>query len=128
MTDWLVHLQEKNEKAIALAQHLPPEVQPIYPGPVPQIVDCWCRMMCQPYGVHHRTLDLYEQFNAAHCIDLFRELHSQSAGRARWQAVCAQVRDQALLRLVSCFQIASKLQLNYKVSLLSFPGIRNAPS
>ena len=114
MNDWLKYLRKQNDKSISFALRFPPEIRLISPAQIPQIVRHWCQTLGQPYSVHHRTLDIYEQFMMAHFTDLYRSTISSHDKRSKWQTIYANVKHQALLRLVSCFQIASKLEMNHK--------------
>jgi hypothetical protein len=120
MNDWLKYLRKQNDKSINFALRFPPEIRLISPAQIPQIVSHWCQTLGQPYNVHHRTLDIYEQFMMAHFTDLYRSTISSHDKRSKWQTIYANVKHQALLRLVSCFQIASKLEMNHKARTVYF--------
>ena len=120
MNDWLKYLRKQNDRSINFALRFPPEIRLISPAQIPQIVSHWCQTLGQPYNVHHRTLDIYEQFMMAHFTDLYRSTISSHDKRSKWQTIYANVKHQALLRLVSCFQIASKLEMNHKARTVYF--------
>lgn len=55
-----------------------------------------------------------------HLEDLYTYVHNTNTTKKKseWKAIFDRVRNQAFLRIVSCCQIASKLNSHYKVAVI----------
>lgn len=87
----------------------------------------WCSQLKLSDNVMYRTLELYNDFCAVFsnhlsqkysmsvpgAIDKKRALKSSTT---YWNDYLTEINHQSILHLVSCLQIASKLEDNYKVN------------
>ena len=119
MEDWLKYLHQENKRGI---EHIScfSEIA-VFTASIAEIVSVWCRNYQLPHAVLYRTLEIYDNFIATYSKDLYinwknSKQSSSLQGRAHWQEIFTEIKHQGLLYLVSCFQIASKLELSYKVN------------
>jgi len=118
MEDWLKYLHQENKRGI---EHIScfSEIA-VFTASIAEIVSVWCRNYQLPHAVLYRTLEIYDNFIATYSKDLYinwknSKQSSSLQGRAHWQEIFTEIKHQGLLYLVSCFQIASKLELSYKI-------------
>lgn len=110
MDEWLSHLKKQNEEGIKSASYCPENLIISTPE-ISSIVNAWCAELSQPQSVKVRTLEIYENFLTAHCKQLHKSLaDSASENKKMWREKLAKTKHQSLLRLMSCFQIASKVE------------------
>lgn len=100
-------------------------------GPLPKsvagIVYVWCQKLKLTQNVFHRTLELFESFLFMHISTKTRNLLNSTNKRTRSspdpstttnnEEIKMELKHQSILYLVSCLQIASKLEDGYKVYL-----------
>lgn len=132
--EWLKYLQWYNDKARSWHETLPIDLgslwQPVDLLTPPFVFDVafkWCQQLKQPMGVSYRTVEIYERFARSYCCQSLHlkttvvgSINLKTSCKMRWQEFCMEMRHQSLLHLVSCLQIASKLENGYKVGLFIF--------
>ena len=76
----------------------------------------------QPDGVSYRTAELYEQFIRSYYCQRFclitassKKSDTTTPKKDVFQDIHTEIKHQSLLHLISCLQIASKLEDGYKV-------------
>ncbi|EFX80305.1 hypothetical protein DAPPUDRAFT_304171 [Daphnia pulex] len=129
LKDWLKYLCYQNDKAISWHDTLTIDLRTSHPlgesnlspPSVFGIVYKWCQKLKQPVGVSYRTVELYERFTRSYCSQTFypktavNKSEFVTAKKISFQEIHTELRHQSLLHLVSCLQIASKLENGYKV-------------
>lgn len=124
--DWLIHLQSRDKLSLTdeltnSSENTWPLGDSFSPSVISSIVYKWCQQLKQPMGVPHRTVELYERFFRIHYRSSFvstsaiDSLKPNMLNKSQWQEIYTEIRHQSLLYLVSCLQIASKLENGYKV-------------
>ncbi|KAK4029007.1 cyclin N-terminal domain-containing protein 1 isoform X1 [Daphnia magna] len=127
--EWLKYLQWYNDKARSWHETLPIDLgslwQPVDLLTPPFVFDVafkWCQQLKQPMGVSYRTVEIYERFARSYCCQSLHlkttvvgSINLKTSCKMRWQEFCMEMRHQSLLHLVSCLQIASKLENGYKL-------------
>ena len=77
-----------------------------------------CRRLGQPTPVFFRALQLFERFMETHMVEMYQHITTkvERANREKeWKSLLERIRSQAILRMLSCIQISSKLALHYKI-------------
>ena len=135
LEEWLTILCCQNDKAISWHDTVLSDLRSLRylgegnlsPPPVFLIIYQWCKQLKQPVGVSYRTVELYERFIRSYYCQRFRlateanksetvtAVPSTTPKKIIFQEIYTEIRHQSLLHLVSCFQIASKLEDGYKV-------------
>ncbi|XP_037076490.1 cyclin N-terminal domain-containing protein 1-like [Pollicipes pollicipes] len=78
----------------------------------------FCRRLSQPSPVFFRALQLFERFMQAHMMEMSQYITTkvERANRDKeWKSLLERIHSQAILRMLSCVQISSKLSLHYKI-------------
>ncbi|XP_065564400.1 uncharacterized protein LOC136029866 [Artemia franciscana] len=68
-----------------------------------------CDRLKQPRDVWYQTLEIYERFMSELYITLNAHVQSSSCKKEEWRNIICKSQEQTLLRIVSCVQIASKM-------------------
>ena len=126
--DWLAYLKFHNDRprAVPASETHPTTCLVFEPPYVAETILKLCHQLKQPTGVMHRTLELYYDFYTVRCHHLAQtsvpksaaDENSNSAAEVdsdKWNEAITEMRHSCLFHLVSCLQIASKLESNYKV-------------
>ncbi|KAK7093835.1 cyclin N-terminal domain-containing protein 1-like [Littorina saxatilis] len=78
-----------------------------------------CEKLQMPDQVKFVAIELFDRFMQKHLAELYEHVYSNSTPMAQkaqdWQNIMDKVQKQLYLRVVSCCQIASKLNSHYKV-------------
>lgn len=119
MEDWLKYLCLNNTRGMKYISCFT-EIE-VFTTAITQIVYVWCTQYQLPSAVLYRTLEIYDNFIVTYSRDLYTDWKKSKQdlslnGKAHWQEAFTTIKHQGLLYLVSCFQIASKLEVNYKVN------------
>ncbi len=135
LEEWLTILHCQNDKPISWHDTVLSDLRSLRylgegnlsPPPVFLIIYQWCKQLKQPVSVSYRTVELYERFIRSYYCQRFRlateanksetvtAVPSTTPKKIIFQEIYTEIRHQSLLHLVSCFQIASKLEDGYKV-------------
>lgn len=121
--DWITHLRNQNAMSNSIYEQA---TDTMYSKSFPSsfsstlslasnILYKWCQQLQQPTGVPHRALELYERFSLVNCQNCFENCLKN---KDSFEEMLTTLRHQSLLHLVSCLQIASKLEDGYKVGCL----------
>ncbi|KAF0295905.1 Cyclin N-terminal domain-containing protein 1 [Amphibalanus amphitrite] len=76
------------------------------------------RRLGQPPSVFFRALQLFERFMETHMAEMHQYIVTKVERDSRqkeWKNLLERIRSQAILRMLSCIQISSKLALHYKI-------------
>jgi hypothetical protein len=140
LEDWLAFLCCQNDKAKSWHDTLEIDLRELHllgegnlsHSSVFHIVYSWCQQLKQPDGVSYRTVELYERFVRSYYCQKFclitqpkRQETATTTKKDLYQDIITEIRHQSLLRLVSCLQIASKLENGYKVESLIYTQTTN---
>lgn len=95
------------------------------PPYVAETVYYWCQLLDQPSGVMYRTVEIYSDFYVTRCHHILEKsstspeitnsISSSIVKSVSWHECFSEMKHQSLLHLVSCLQIASKLEDHYTV-------------
>lgn len=124
--DWLAYLKYHNDRPRSSVLEMSPLLPPLeclVPPRAAVMISKWCLQIGLPASVQHRTLEIYEDFFVAQCYHLLEESPIRPAGISHLvhqQTVWAEMKHQSLLSMISCLQIASKLESNYTVCNCNF--------
>lgn len=119
---WLSGLNEENEKMIACVT----EYTGVFKyGEFAEFVFLTCEKFKLPDEVRYLALELFDSFMVKHIEELYKHILTSEkyTKKNEWLAVQERIRNQVILRIASCCQIASKLTSHYKVIINS--KIRN---
>jgi len=122
MEDWLRYLRQHNKRGMKRISYFT-AIEVFSTTTIAEIVCVWCQQCQLPSAVFYRTLEIYDNFIATYSKDLYSNWKNSNQdsglfGKAHWQEIFTEIKHQGLLYLVSCFQIASKLELSYKVNFI----------
>ncbi|XP_053378522.1 cyclin N-terminal domain-containing protein 1-like [Mercenaria mercenaria] len=115
LKDWIVLLTEKNLQAVDNAK--PVQGASVVQDSV-QFLFLTCDRMKMSSEVKYLSLELFDRFMVQHVQDLHEHVVNTSGMKTRgkdWHEIQNRVRNQVVLRVVSCIQIASKLTSHYRI-------------
>ncbi|XKL67604.1 hypothetical protein PGB90_003095 [Kerria lacca] len=75
---------------------------------VVELIFKMCKDLKQPADTRYRTVELFDRFIANQFIDLMKAVKKKQNQLAEWNNNIPRVSNQALLRVISCIQLASK--------------------
>lgn len=82
-----------------------------------------CDLLKQSPEVKYHSAELFDLFMYHHIIDLWKQTAEnntqQEIRRTEWNAVLSRIRNQVVLRMLTCIQIASKLYYSQKCVTIS---------
>ncbi|XP_025080527.1 cyclin N-terminal domain-containing protein 1-like isoform X3 [Pomacea canaliculata] len=82
-----------------------------------------CDKLQLPWQVQFTAIELFDRFMRKHIEDLYMYVYNNSSKPAakvtEWRSIVERVEKQLVLRIVSCCQIASKLNSHYEVITVS---------
>lgn len=116
LQDWLITLAKRNINEIRNARY---EQNYFKQGPAAAFLFLVCDRLRLPYQVKFFAVELFNRFMHRHIEELreyiFACTLSPSNKRMYWSRIMMRVQSQLVLRVVTCCQIASKVNSHYKV-------------
>lgn len=76
------------------------------------LIFAFCERLCQPLEVKYMTCELFDRFMTKHIADLRQyvvETTKPSKRKSDYMEILKKVETQAILRMLSCIQVASKI-------------------
>ena len=126
MEDWVKHLCQDNERGMRNMSSYP-DIEFFTTSVIAEIVNVWCKQYELPLAVLYRTLEIYDNFVITYSKDLYFDRKASETSQeschqeiAHWQEIFTEIKHRGLLYLVSCFQIASKLELSNRVKCANY--------
>ncbi|CAG5127741.1 unnamed protein product [Candidula unifasciata] len=114
LQDWLVNMAVTNSQNITAAS----VTQNIFiQGSWSECVFLMCDRFELPCQAKFAALDIFDRFMLKHILDLYAHVQNSKSNSKRtdWECILGRVKNQAFLRILSCCQIASKLNSHYEV-------------
>ncbi|KAI0227109.1 Cyclin N-terminal domain-containing protein 1 [Lamellibrachia satsuma] len=114
LEEWLIVLANENQQNMSSATHKQGYFKN---GDSAEFVFLTCERLKLPPETRYLALELFDRFMVRHIQDLYVHVQNMSSKNRKqdWLVVMDRVRNQVLLRAVSCCQLASKLTSHYKV-------------
>ncbi|KAI8795664.1 cyclin N-terminal domain-containing protein 1-like isoform X1 [Biomphalaria glabrata] len=114
LQDWLDNMALMNARDIETAT----VTQNIFShGSWSECVFLMCDRFELPCQAKYAALEIFDRFMLKHLQDLYSHVQNTKSVRKKsdWECILERVKNQAFLRILSCCQIASKLNSHYKV-------------
>jgi len=113
ITEGLKVLAEKCEKSMA---DLSSNRGKFNIGKAAELIFNLCQKFELPVEVKYAAIELFDQFMTIHITELQEIVRASSSAEKQldWSSVEARIKDQVVLRAMTCVQIASKLVSHYK--------------
>ncbi|BFZ24016.1 hypothetical protein BsWGS_27055 [Bradybaena similaris] len=114
LQDWLVNMAVTNFQSITNATVM----QNIFTqGSWSECVFLMCDRFELPCQAKFAALDIFDRFMLKHILDLYAHVQNSKSNSKKtdWECILGRVKNQIFLRILSCCQIASKLNSHYEV-------------
>uniref|UniRef100_A0A7M5X6A1 Cyclin N-terminal domain-containing protein n=2 Tax=Clytia hemisphaerica TaxID=252671 RepID=A0A7M5X6A1_9CNID len=113
ITEGLKVLAEKCEKSMA---DLSSNRGKFNIGKAAELIFNLCQKFELPVEVKYAAIELFDQFMTIHITELQEIVRASSSAEKQldWSSVEARIKDQVVLRAMTCVQISSKLVSHYK--------------
>ncbi|KAH9510272.1 Cyclin N-terminal domain-containing protein 1 [Bulinus truncatus] len=114
LQDWLFNMALINSRDIKTAT----VTQNIFShGSWSECVFLMCDRFELPCQAKYAALEIFDRFMLKHIQDLYEHVQNTKSSKKKsdWECILERVKNQAFLRILSCCQIASKLNSHYKV-------------
>ncbi|ESO95754.1 hypothetical protein LOTGIDRAFT_160299 [Lottia gigantea] len=126
LKEWLIELNLRNKEVIENADL---KQDYFYHSDAICFIFKTCENFKLQNNVKYHAAELFERFMLKHVQDLYEHLRTTEPKNKllKWEEILARIQNQALLRLVSCCQISSKMVSHYKlrnmIALTAITGI-----
>jgi len=114
LQDWLISIAKQNILHIKASK----ETKHIFStGDWCQCIFFVCEKFDLPWQARFAALDILDRFLLKHVQDLYKHVQNSESmnKKSDWSEILTRISKQAFLRIVTCCQIASKLNSHYKV-------------
>ena len=92
------------------------------PAPVVKIVFKICRLLKLPPNTRYLALELFDRFTCLSFMEAYKNIMENGSRTEPFEEICIKMSSHAKIHLMSCIQIASKIESHKQC--LSMPNVR----